>query len=166
VTTWHAESTQDLAEIAGVIHDSWFDIDDVEHHATAQTLVIPFAQEWDGPPLRDDPEWRDAPKPEPTRTTWRYREEHVPFMRGVLRIAAVEAADIDRHAGDAAMLLDTRYDADTRLVTVEGVSGDLRARVQQLDVTAELVNEVALVVRRRRGLLGGASDTPLWDWSR
>ncbi len=89
-------------------------------------------------------------------------------MRRVLRIAAVEAADVDdgAGAGDAAMLIDARYDADTGLVTVEGISGDLKARVQRLDVTAELINEVALMVRRRNGLLGLESDKPLWDWPR
>jgi hypothetical protein len=97
------------------------------------------------------------------KTTWRYREERVPFMRGTLRIAAVESVALDRGASDAAMLLGVRYDRDTRYVTVEGASGDLGARVHRLDVTAELVNEVALFVRRRYHRFGGESDEPLWD---
>jgi len=59
------------------------------------------------------------------------------------------------------MLTDLRYDAIARIVTVEGVSGDVVAQVHRLDVTAELVTEVALWVRRRHGFVG-VSDKPLW----
>jgi hypothetical protein len=133
VTTWHAEFVEDLAEVAGAVHDAWFDIDDLVHDVASQTLVIPFAQEWDWGRMREDAAWRDAPKPELTRATWRYREERVPFMRGALRIASVESVAIDERAGDAAMLLGIRYDVTTRAVTVEGVSGNVSAHVQDLD---------------------------------
>jgi hypothetical protein len=161
VTTWHAESASDLADIAGLIHDAWFDVEDVAHDVETRTLVIPFAQEWDWGPMREDPAWRDAPKPELTKTTWRYREERVPFVRGTLRIADVESVAIDASAGDAAMLLGIRYDTTTDCVTVEGVSGNLSAHVQRLNVSAELRTEIAHYVRRRHGLLGGVSDVPL-----
>jgi hypothetical protein len=143
VTTWHAATSDALEEVGAVIHDAWFDIDDVRHEAM-QMLVVPFAQEWEWGPMLDDPAWRKAAKPQFVKTTRRYREERVPFMRGSLRIAAVESVSIDRGAGDAAMLLGVRYDRAARTVTVEGVSGDLAARVDRLDVTAELVNEISI----------------------
>jgi hypothetical protein len=163
VTTWHAEFADDLAELGGVVHDAWFDIDGVVHDEACQTLVIPFAQEWEWGPMLEDPAWPDAPKPELTRTTWRYREERVPFMRGTLRIADVESVAIDKGARDAAMLLGIRYDSTTRSITVEGVSGNLLVRVQRLHVTVEFLPEVVLYVRRRHGRFGGASDVPLWS---
>ncbi len=165
MTTWHAETPKGLEEVAGVIHDAWFDIDGVRHDEATQALIVPFAQEWEWGPMLDDPAWRNAPKPELLKTAWRYQEERVPFMRGTLRIAAVESVTLDRGAGDAAMLLGLRYDSAARSVTVEGESGDLGARVHRLDVTADLANEIALYVRRRHGLLW-MSDQPLWDSSR
>jgi len=165
VTTWHAETPDGLEEVSGVIHDAWFDIDGVRYDETTQVLIIPFAQEGGWGPMLDDPAWRDAPKPELVRTSWRYRDERVPFVRGTLRITAVESVTLDQGAGDAAMLLELLYDSATRRLTVEGVSGDLVARVHRLDVTAELVNEVALYVRRRHGLLG-VSDSAEWVSSR
>jgi hypothetical protein len=55
VTTWHAETLHGLEEFAGVIHDAWFDIDDVRHDKATHALIIPFAQEWDYGPTLDDP---------------------------------------------------------------------------------------------------------------
>ncbi len=137
----------------------------MRHDEATKVLVVPFAQEWEWGPMLDDPAWRDAPKPELLKTTPRSREARVPFMRGTLRIAAADSVTLDRGAGDAAMLLGLRYDSAARNVTVEGVSGDLSARVHRLDVTAELVNEVALYVRRHRRPFG-VSDRPLWESSR
>jgi hypothetical protein len=150
VTTWHADTPEALNEVAGVIHDAWFDIDDVRHDAGTQTLIVPFAQEWDWGPMLDDPAWRDAARPQVVTRIGPYRKERVPLMRGVLRIGAVESVAIDEGAGDAAMLEELRYDSAARTVTVEGISGDLRARVHRLDVTAELGSEVSRWVHRRR----------------
>jgi hypothetical protein len=165
VTTWHAATSDALREVGGVVGDAWFDIDGVRHDEATQQLVVPFAQDWEWGPMLDDPAWRDAPKPEFVKATWRYREERVPFMRGTLRIAAVGSVSIDRDAGDAAMLLGVRYDDVTHTVTVEGVSGDLAARVDRLEVTVELSNEISIWVQRRHGRFGGVSSKPLWDSS-
>src|SRR3954464_794497 len=103
----------------------------------------------------------DTPRsPSCSRRRGATREERVPFMRGTLRIAEIESCTLDPRAGDAATLTDLRYDAIARIVTVEGVSGDVVAQVHRLDVTAELVTEVALWVRRRRGLVG-VPENPL-----
>ena len=120
------------------------------------TLAVPFAQE---------PECQGAPRTQFVRRTWWYTEERVPFMRGVLRVGHVVAVSWDQDAGDAAMLLGVSYDDSTRRLTVRGVSGDVTAVVERLDVTAELhPDDVALYVRRRRShLLGAESDVPLWD---
>jgi hypothetical protein len=61
------------------------------------------------------------------------------------------------------MLGDARFDAATRYVAVDGVSRELRARVERLEVTAELATEVGLFLRRRHARLGGTSDQPPWD---
>ena len=55
-------------------------------------------------------------------------------------------------------MVSVRYDAVRRYLTVEGVSGDIRARVERLEVTAELVNDVAVIVLRRDGRFGGSSE--------
>ena len=154
MTTWHAGTAQGLAEIGGVIHDAWFDIDGVRHDEATQMLIVPFAQQGPWGPMLDDPTWRDAPKPTLLKRTWRYREERVPFMRGTLRVGAVESVAIDPDAGDAGMLLGIRFDAGKQTVIVETASGQLAARIHRLDVNADLVNEVARYVRRRYGLLG------------
>ena len=165
MTTWNAESAEALAEISGVIHDAWFDADDVQYDAAAQTLCVPFAQEWDWPPLNEGPEWQKAPRPEFLRKTWRFTEERVPFMRGVLRVRHVTSFSADAGVGDAGMLLDVEHDPHAGKLTIHGVSGDLAALIVRIDVTAELrPDEVALYVSRRRGRLG-SSHTPLWGWS-
>jgi hypothetical protein len=146
VTAWRAETTEALVEVAGVIHDAWFDMDGVSHDEATGTLVVSFAQESGWSSMLDDPAWRDAAEPEFVKATWRYREERVPFMRGTLRIAAVESVALDQGAGDPAMLLGIVYDRAAHSITVEGVSGDVKVRVSRLDVTAELVNEVSLWV--------------------
>ena len=65
--------------------------------------------------------------------------------------------------GDAGMLVGVSYDQAARRLIVEGVSGSLRASIERLGVTAELhADQVAVYVRRRRGLLGGIRETPLW----
>jgi hypothetical protein len=63
VTTWHAESPTDLSEIAGVVHDAWFDIDDVAHGESDRTLVVPFAQDGTWGSMREDPARRRAARP-------------------------------------------------------------------------------------------------------
>jgi hypothetical protein len=155
VNTWKAQCAADLDEISGVVHDAWFDADELVHDRAAGTLAVPFAQE---------SEWQGAPRTQFLRRTWRYTEERVPFMHGVLRVGHVVAVSQDENAGDAAMLLGVRYDESTRRVTVEGVSGSVTAVVERLDVTAELhPDEVALYVRRRRShIFGAESDVPLW----
>jgi hypothetical protein len=165
VTVWTAASADELEVISGVIHDSWFFSDEVAYDRAARRLVIPFAQEWDWPPLRDSPEWQHAPRATVVRRTWRYTEERVPFMSGELCIGQVTAVSQDEGIGDAAMLLRVVYEAARRLITVEGVSGDITANVERLDVRAELrADRVALHVRRRRGrLFRGESDVPLWS---
>ena len=56
---WHA-SEEEPADLSGVPGDAWLDIDRVSHDANTRTLTIPFAQEWEGGPMLEDP--RDAPK--------------------------------------------------------------------------------------------------------
>ena len=163
MTEWNARSAADLAGISSLLHDAYFDFDDVAHDAVARVLSVPFAQERAGLPVDDDPAWRDAPRVDVVRKTWRYTEQRVPFVRGVLRVRQVESVALDAEAGDAATLLGLDYDETSRRLKVEGVSGDLIAVVARIDLTAELrPDEVALYVRRRRGRLG-ASDVPLFD---
>jgi hypothetical protein len=91
------------------------------------------------------------------RKTWRYTEERVPFARGVLHVRHVTSFTAEPDAGDAGMLLGVRYDATERRVTIDGVSGDLTALVEQLDIAAELhPSEIALYVLRRHGWLGSS----------
>jgi hypothetical protein len=167
VSTWNAESPEALQEVSGVIHDAYFDAGHVRYDHAARLLSVPFAQEWgDWWPLDEDAERHDAPRPEPVRKTWRYTEERVPFMRGLLRVRHVTSFTADAEAGDAGTLLGVRYDAATRRLTIDGVSGNLAATVENLEVTAELrSDEVALHVARRHGWLG-SSSTPLGDRSR
>lgn len=166
MTTYRADSPAGLREISGVVHDAWFDFDDVRYDSAERTLVVPFAQEWPAS-LRDDPEWRDAPEPEVVRTTRRFREERVPFMAGMLQIGEAEAVELDPNSGDSGAVNLVRYSGRRRTVVVDCVSGDLQARVSRIDVTAEIVNEVALYVRRRTGLLGACSENPIWEtWAR
>src|SRR3954467_13664637 len=108
MTSWHADGPEALEAIGGGIHDAGVDIADVHHDEATRALAVPFAQEWGWGPMLDDPDWRHAPKPELLKTTWRYREERVPFMRGTLRIAEIESCTLDPRAGDAAMLTDLR----------------------------------------------------------
>lgn len=163
MTTWTARSTRELREISAVIHDAYFEFDDVSHDPVARELSVPFAQQWDWPPLNSDPAWREAPRPALISKTWRYTEERVPFMRGALRVRAVQSVVLDPEAGDAAMLLGVEYDQTSRRLTIDGVSGNLAAVVERLQVTAELwPDDIALYVRRRRGPVG-ESETPLWD---
>ena len=162
---WKAESVGDLPEISGVIHDAYFDADAVRYDAAARTVCIPFAQEWDSPPLDADPAWQAVPQPVFVRKAWRYTEERVAFMRGVLRVADVNAFSADAGAGDAGTLLGIAYDSLSGRLTIEGVSGDLAALIGRIDVTAELhPGEVGVFVLRRRGLFG-SSERPLWGWS-
>jgi len=144
VAHWKAESTQELEEISSLVHDAYFDIDAVEYDEAAGALLVPFAQAG----------------PEDGRA--RSGDERVPFMRGRLVVSDVEAVDLDRAPGDAAMLVYVRYDAAGGVVTVEGVSGDLVVRVSRLHVTAEVHPEqIALYVRRRHGPMG-TSEVPYW----
>ena len=165
MTRWEAASADQLREISGLIHDSYFDIDDVEHDAAAGTLSIAFAQRCDRPPLCDDPDWQRAPQPEFVRKTWRYTESRVPFMRGSLVVKQLESFTLDPAAGDAGMLLSVSHDEATGMLTIDGVSGALEARVRRVDVVAELApDEVALYVRCRRGIVFGSMN-PLWGWT-
>lgn len=160
MSAWRAQTADALDVISGVIHDALLDIDDVEHDAAAWTLTIPFAQDWG-----QAADAEEVPEAELVAVTWRYREEKVPFMRGLLRIANVRGVELDRGIGDAAMLLGLRYDGDTSRLTIDGVSGDIVATVDRLDVTCELSrDEVAMYVRRRHSrLFGWTSEAPLWD---
>ena len=166
MSVWQAKSAGDLNEISGVIHDAWFDIDDVAYDQAAGSLCIAFAQDWKQ--LPEAQARGDAPAAQLVRRTWRYTEEHVPFARGDLRIEHVVAVRTDEAMGDAGMLLGVSYDQSARRLIVEGVSGSLMASIKRLGVTAELhADQVAVYVRRRRGLLGGISDVPLWaPWPR
>jgi hypothetical protein len=161
--TWTAESVPELDEISGVVHDAWFDVDEVVRDRAAGTVTVPFAQ--DPGQFDADEQCRDDPRPQLLRRTWRYTEERVPFIRGVLRVGHVVALSEDDEFGDAAMLLGTSYDEATRRVTVRAASGNVTAVVERLGVTVEIhPHEVALYVRRRRSRLSGAeSDVPLWD---
>lgn len=161
--TWTAERVAELEEISGIVHDAWFEVDEVVDDRVDGTLTIAFAQEpWQ---LDADEQSRDAPQPEFLRRTWRYEEQRVPFIRGVLRVRYVVAISADEGFGDAAMLLGTSYDEATQRLTVQGVSGNLTAVVERLGVTVEILpDEVALYIRRRRSRLTGAeSDVPLWN---
>jgi hypothetical protein len=161
---WKAESPQELGEISRLVHDAYFDFDDVIYDAAAEFLTVPFLQEWEWPPLDQDPDWQDAPRTEVLGKTWRYTEQRVPFMRGSLHVMHVESVSLDSASGDAAMLRAICYDTTAGQLTIEGVSGDLTARVTRLQITAELrPDEIGLRVRRRVGFVG-TSDTPLWNW--
>jgi hypothetical protein len=160
MTRWKAESAQALGEISRVIHDAYFDADDVQYDPGAQTVCVPFAQQQDWASVEDAPEWQDAPQTEFVRKTWRYTEERVPFMRGELRATDVWSFIPDASAGDAGMLLSIDYDANAGKLTIRGVSGDLVAFVGRIDVTAELrPDQVALYVSRRRGGFGSSYTT-------
>ena len=162
MTVWNARTTDELDLVAGPLGDAYFDIDELEHDEGAGVLTIPFAQEGGWGPLLEDPAWRDAPRAETVRVTWRFREERVPLMRGVLTVRNVEAVAIDDGAGDAGMLLNLSYDEGTRTLTVEGVSGNLKAVVESLDITSELrPDEVALYIRRRHSVFGWSSERRL-----
>jgi hypothetical protein len=149
--------------VSGVIHDAYLEADEVQYDQAARLVSVPFAQEWgDWSPLDEDAGRRDAPRPEPMRKTWRHTEERVPFMRGLLQVRNVTSFSADQTVGDARMLLGIRYDAAAGRVTIDGVSGNLAALVDALDVTAQLrPDEVALYVRRRHWWFGGSSQTPL-----
>jgi hypothetical protein len=83
-------------------------------------------------------------------------------MRGLLEVRNVTSFSADQTVGDAQMLLGIRYDAARGRVTIDGVSGNLAALVDALDVTAQLrPDEVALYVRRRHWWFGWSSQTPL-----
>ena len=165
MSRWEATSTKQLEEISGLIHDSYFDLDDVEYDAAAGTLSVAFAQSQDWSPLSLDPAWHDAPQTEVLAKTRGYTEERVPFVRGLLVVTQVVSATLDSAAGEAAMLLGIGYEEAVRELTIEGVSGNLVARVKRLHVVAELQpNEIALYVRRRRGRIG-ESEVPLWGWT-
>jgi hypothetical protein len=160
VTVWRAHSAEALGEISGVIHDAYFDYDEVRYDPEAGVVRVPFGQAWDWPPLNEDPEWRDAPRTEFVRKTWRYTQERVPFMRGVLMIRQVQTFTPDARAGEAGMLLSLDHDAGSGKLTVNAVSGDLVAVVSSVDVEADLrPDEVALWVVRRRGRIG-VSERP------
>jgi hypothetical protein len=160
VTTWAAESIEALEELSGVIHDAYFDADDVRYDGAARVLRVPFAQEWPAINEREGRSGGQQPKSVPR--SWRRKEKRVPFMRGLVSVAHVDSFAPDESAGDAGILLGISYDADARRLTIEGVSGVLAALVERIDVTVELrEDEVALYVVRRRGLLGG-SEKPLW----
>ena len=150
VRSWRAVAPEGLPEVSSVVHDAYFDADSVEYDRGRRVLSVPFAQEW-WEPAEDDP------RPELVRKTWRYREERVPFVHGVLHVRHVTSFTAEPDAGDAGMLLGVRYDANERRVTIDGVSGDLTALVDELDVAAELhPGEVARYVLRRYGRLGSS----------
>lgn len=155
MAVWKADAPEGLAALARVVHDAYFDSGEVRYDSQARTLLVPFAQEWEGLQLGQDPEWARAPRPEILRRTWRYTEALVPFMRGTLQLEGVESFSADPAAGEAGMLLGLEYDDALSLLVVTGVSGDITAVVDRVAATAELrPNEVALRVRRRRGRFG------------
>lgn len=163
MSEWSATTEAELVEISGVIHDSWFDSEMTAYDEAAKTVTVEFGQTWEWSPLQSAPEWHGAPATEVVRQTWRYTEERVPFMRGVLRIHHVLSLSSEPEWGDARMLSTVTYDETSGCVDVVGVSGNLTAVVSALQVTTELMpQEVAFFVRRRRGLFGGASEKPLW----
>lgn len=155
VTTWAATSGEALEKISGLVGDARFDADRAVHNEESGVLSLPFAQEWEWSPLTEDPEWENAPRAEIVRRTWRYRDERVPFMRGMLVVRHVEVFINDPKASDAGILTGIIYDPVNRRLTLSGASGDLIAVVSALDVAAELrPDDVALTVLRRCGPFG------------
>ena len=161
MSAWHARTAGELDAINGVVHDAWFDFDDVEHDRDARTLTIPFAQDW----FQVSDDAQDGPSPELVAVTWRYRDVRVPYPRGVLRIGNVRGVEQDGAIGDAGMLFRLEHDARAGRITVHGASGALVAEVDELDLACEVDPKViALVVQRRYSrLFGTSSEKPLWD---
>jgi len=126
VSIWKAKAVRDLDDISGVLHDAWFDIDDVAYDQAAGSVCIAFAQDWEQLSEAEG-QGRDAPAAQFVRRTWRYTEERVPFARGDLRIEHVVAVRTDEAMGDAGMLVGVTYDQAARRLIVNGVSGSLTA---------------------------------------
>jgi hypothetical protein len=85
-------------------------------------------------------------------------------MRGEIRVRTVRAFRFDPGAGDAGTLLGMRYEEAEGAVRIEGVSGDLVAVVDEVDVSLELrPDDVALYVERRTLPGGATQERPLSD---
>lgn len=153
--TFVATTPDEVVGISRVIHDAWFQRDDVVHLRNGRQIVLPFQQEARA--------WGGESDFKVLRETWRYKEYRVPFHLGTLTIRHVDMVDVDESWAQMDMLEALDYDETKHEVTLVAF-GLLRARVARLEVDAEITPTVAGYVRRRIGKRSRwSSDRPPTD---
>jgi hypothetical protein len=154
-----ATTPEELEEVAGCVHDAYFEHEQVVFDEAACTVTVPFVQEGG--------EWLELPhaslpEPEVLRKTWRYKEYRVPFLRCEVVVHSARSV----HLGpkdtfpDPGMLDYIEYDSAGAQVLIRAVTGpEISVQVDSLQLEMVITDAVALNVRRRRGWVG-VSDTP------
>jgi hypothetical protein len=151
-----ARSAAELDEISGRAHDGVFDPEELRFDDEAAVVELPFANE----PHDVEPR---IPAAVHVRSTWRYEEYALPFIRAVLTVheaTALRAPDPD----DMDELIGIRYDEERGLVCIwTGMLIDvIEIDVDALHVELAVTDEIQSVKRRRVGRLHPWDSTSNW----
>jgi hypothetical protein len=149
----HATTPDGLAEAAGEVHDSFFDVDDVSFDAAARVVVVPFRR-WEYDERR--PAWRATGGRRRLRRLqeWLHRDElEAPWYRWYLRIGQATAFSLrDQAQIGIADFNQLEYDPRRGLLIVECSSPvTITVTVLALDVTVEQTRELLGLARHTRG---------------
>jgi hypothetical protein len=149
----HATTPDGLAEAAGEVHDSFFDVDDVAFDAVSRVVVVPFRR-WeydDRRPARQVTRGRPGLR---RLQEWLSRDElEAPWYWWFLRIGQATAFSLHDEAQiGIADFNDLEYDPRRGLLIVEcSFPVTISVSVRALDVTVEQTGEVLGLARHTRG---------------
>lgn len=120
-----------IPEILDLIHDCWFDVDEIEFDRGMAEIVIPFRRR-----LREHARV--------VRGIWPFRRREIPIVRAYLRIHHVE----DYHLSDTNRVgmydfNDLEYhERSGRLRITTGIPMDLEVKVRSLQLSVEITDNV------------------------
>lgn len=140
-----ARKPEDLAAVNDVIHDCWFDKDDVRMDLETATLTIRF--------IRPSPE-----RGKSVGGRGLLKEREIPHLESFLRVHHVRDWILEDTEGVGFYdFNEVRFDPqEHRIEITTGVPLKIAILVEQLDLEAE-VTEVVTKVTSRRSLFRGAS---------
>jgi hypothetical protein len=155
-----AESSEELEELSWRTHDAEFDPAELAFDATAQIVTVPFIQE-----PRDVAD--GVPASVHVRSTWRFEEYAVPFLRCSLLIHNASdlrvPTDFEEEAG---ALTSVSVDEGDGTVRVWANVDKLEVVTSRLRVELVITDEIADVRRRRVGRGRRWDSTMSWPADR
>jgi hypothetical protein len=133
----NASTPEELRAIVGLIHDCWFDADEIRHDRECGVLIIRFT--------RPEPERKQR-----VASLGPLKKVEIPYMESFLRIGRVRVWQVeDRQQVGFYDFNELKYEPEKeRLLVTSGVPFSLSVEVEDLDVTVEVTGRVAMVKAR------------------